>query len=448
MRILLVSANTCAVPYPVYPLGLDYVAGSIGEDHDVTILDMNIIGPESLGRRVKEFSPELIGLSIRNIDNTEASSPEGFIGGYRQIMETLHKNSSAPIVLGGSGFTIFPRRLMKELGAEYGVVGEGERMSLLVKTLGNGGDTDALPGIMRGEKGSGTPAPWDGPVLRRFDGSSPHVQFYLRNGGMLNLQTKRGCRFNCIYCTYPHIEGREPRLFPADEAADTALRLEKAGAKYFFVTDAVFNGDSSHAAAVAEAFIRKRVSIPWGAYFAPTRPEPGFFELMKRAGMTHVEFGTESLSDRMLGSYGKPFTLSDAAEAHKSAAGAGLHVSHFLLLGGPGESRDTVLETLSNAENLQRTVLFFFCGVRIYPHTRLYGIALADGQISESDGLLEPVFYQSRQIGNDDMLRMVHERAGERKNWVFGAGGGEITRILTRMYRRGRTGPLWEHLIQ
>src|SRR4030042_3371658 len=112
---------------------------------------------------------------------------------------------------------------------------------------------------------------------------------------MLNLQTKRGCSYNCIYCTYPHIEGSDLRPVPAGEVADTALELERAGAKYFFITDSAFNCDYEHSAEVARAFKEKGVSIPWGAFLAPTRPPSDYYRTLCGAGMTHAEFGTEEI---------------------------------------------------------------------------------------------------------------------------------------------------------
>ena len=67
-------------------------------------------------------------------------------------------------------------------------------------------------------------------------------------------------------------------------------------------------------------------------------------------------------------------------------------LAHYFLLGGPGENGDTLSETLINVDKLDKTVLFFFCGIRIYPHTALYDLAVETGQITDSQDLLDPVF--------------------------------------------------------
>jgi radical SAM superfamily enzyme YgiQ (UPF0313 family) len=449
MKVLLISANRLAAPYPVYPLGLDYVAASISEKHNVRIIDMNIVQNfENLSSEISAFNPEVVGISIRNVDNTDSASPLGFIDEYKQLVDWVKKNTKSPVVLGGSGFTIFPDKLLNALGADFGVIGEGEKFSLLLDAIGKNEKPAGIQGIIsRGDKGE-IPAPWNSTFSRANPCDSQHTSFYLSKGGMLNIQSKRGCPFKCVYCTYPHIEGSAQRIIPPEESAGSVLQIQKAGAKYFFITDSAFNSDYKHSRNVAEAFIKAGVSIPWGAFFAPTVPPEDYYSLMKKAGLSHVEFGTESLSDKMLAAYRKPFKTADVFKAHESAVKEGLYTAHYLLLGGPGETRETLDETLSNAGKLLKTVIFFFCGIRIYPHTALYDIALSEGIINDNEDLLNPVFYRSKYISTEEIIRIVNEKKGDRQNWIVGSGGDKTKRITEKMYRRGHSGPLWEMLIQ
>ncbi|MFZ3056826.1 MAG: radical SAM protein, partial [Smithella sp.] len=275
-----------------------------------------------------------------------------------------------------------------------------------------------------------------------------HTSFYLSYGGMLNLQTKRGCPFQCSYCTYPHIEGGRMRFYEPREIARNARELQDAGAKYIFITDSAFNASYDHSSQVAEAFIEAGVSIPWGGFFVPTVPPADYFKRMADAGLTHVEFGTESLSDTVLVNLRKPFTSSEVFTAHQQALDSGLHIAHYFLLGGPGENKQTLQETLTGIDNLSKAVFFFFCGVRIYPHTALYDVALREGQIAAGANILPPVFYRSPGITAPEIMKMVEDKANGRLNWLIGAGEAKATRILPKLYRRGFTGPLWEYLIQ
>jgi radical SAM superfamily enzyme YgiQ (UPF0313 family) len=449
MKVLLISANTLRIPYPVYPLGLDYVAGCLDSRYQTKIVDLNDYShPENLTARIREFSPDFAGVSIRNIDNTDVLNCRSFLPDYQNLVSQIRKNSRARIILGGSGFTIFPVEFMEALEADYGIVGEGERLALLLEALEKNQDVQKIPGVLTKGKTEIVYEPFEGTISRRYDPANPHNRFYLAYGGMLNLQTKRGCPFHCSYCTYPHIEGGRMRFYEPREIARSARELQDAGAKYIFITDSAFNASYEHSAQVAEAFIKAGVSVPWGGFFVPTVPPAGYFKRLAEAGLTHVEFGTESLSDVVIAHLRKPFSSRDVFAAHKEALGAGLHAAHYFLLGGPGENKETLQATLSGIDQLEKAVFFFFCGVRIYPHTALYDIALQEGQIAAKANILHPVFYRSAGITVEEIMKMVEKQANGRLNWIIGAGEAKATRILPRLYRRGFTGPLWEYLIQ
>lgn len=449
MKILLISANTLTVPYPVYPLGLDYVADSIPDGHETRILDMNSVKTTgALAGAVRAFAPDIVGLSLRNIDNTDTMDSKSFMDGYKEIMRAVRTNSAAPVVLGGSGFTIFPEELLELLEADYGIIGEGERFGLLIRALEKGADPGTVPGLIMRGSGALIPEPWEGSFSRRFDPDGGYLSFYLKRSGMLNLQTKRGCTFKCIYCTYPHIEGHSLRLIQPAEVARTARALQDAGARYIFITDSAFNSSVRHSLDVAGAFIKAGVSVPWGAFLVPASIPEDYFKALRDAGLAHAEFGTESLCGEMLSAYRKPFGVEDVFSAHRAALDSGIHVAHYLMLGGPGENRETLSVTLDNAQRLEKTALFFFCGVRIYPHTELYEIALKEGMLPDRGGLLEPVFYHSPHISKDEIFKAVEESRQGRPNWVVGSLGDKMVKMMRHMYNQGYYGPLWEYLIQ
>lgn len=446
MKVLLISPNTLTVPYPVYPLGLDYVAGAIPPVHEVRLADLNVTSLDDLARILLHYQPDIIGLACRNIDNTDAGEPLFLLESYRRIVQWLRQRSQALLVCGGSGFTIMPERVLAMLGADYGIVGEGERFGLLVETLARGGNPSTIPGVLRNGESASTPQPWEAPLMRKIPADSDHLRYYLENGGMLNLQSKRGCSFRCLYCPYPRIEGSKHRLIAPDEVAATALHLKEAGAKYLFLTDSAFNSDIEHSLAVARAFKAARLDLPWGAFFAPLRLPLDYFTIMAEAGLRHVEFGTESLSASMLKTYRKPFLVEDVLQAHESARQARLHVAHYFLFGGPGESEATVRESLEAIEGLGRSVFFFFTGIRVYPGTPLFETAVTEGQITRAHDLLEPFFYAPAAIDCAAIKSMIENKAAGRKNWITGSGGNTIAGTVSTLHRRGFVGPLWEYL--
>jgi radical SAM superfamily enzyme YgiQ (UPF0313 family) len=448
MKVLLISPNTLTTPYPVYPIGLDYVAGAIPAGHEVRLADLNVIDREGLAVLLDEFPPEIIGISCRNIDNIEAGDSQSFMPAIRELTDWLRQYSQAVIVCGGSGFTIMPERILAETGADYGIIGEGERFALLLAALQAGTNPLEVPGVIGSGESRPLPPPWQGTQHRRFRPDAAHNRFYIENGGMLNLQSKRGCSFRCLYCPYPQIEGGVHRLVDPAEVARCALQLQEAGAKYVFITDSAFNSEIAHSLAVADALRTAGLTIPWGAFFAPTKLPAGYFTAMAATGCRHAEFGTEALSATMLASYRKPFRPEDVGVAHDQARAAGLHVAHYFLLGGPQETAATVTETLDGIERLEKAVYFFFIGIRIYPGTALYDLAVTEGKISQGQDMLPPVYYEPDGIDRTAITALVQERAAGRNNWVIGSGGARTAAVIRAMHRRGYSGPLWEYLMR
>ena len=449
MKIMLISTNTMIDPYPAYPIGLDYVAHAVPPHHEVMIVDLNDLGENrTLAGILSEEQPDLIGLSIRNIDNTEATNVKSFSEGIGDLIRLIRLHTRAKVILGGSGFTILPGEWMRLLDADFGVIGEGERLPLLLDALEKNETTSGLPGILTKGEPVLFPEPWPGTFHRGPFANRPYTSFYLKKGGMLNLQTKRGCPFRCIYCTYPHIEGKTFRLVPPEEAAGTARMLQDAGARYLYMTDSTFNGHYEHSLAVARAFRKAGVSIPWGAFFTPTKPPEDYYRILADAGLRHVEFGTEALSNPMLAAYRKPFNLEDVRNAHRLALEAGLYIAHYLMLGGPGECEATLQETLDHSRSLEKAVYFIFGGIRIYPHTDLYDLALREGQIHPETDLLNPTFYWSSALDREKAMKMIANHTEGQSNWLVGSGTEKTTRILSRLYTRGHVGPLWEHMIR
>ncbi|PIP07974.1 MAG: B12-binding domain-containing radical SAM protein [Syntrophobacterales bacterium CG23_combo_of_CG06-09_8_20_14_all_48_27] len=448
MKVLLVSTNTMMEPYPPYPIGLDYVMNAISPPHQVKIADMNELKDgDALAGVLSRYQPDIIGLSIRNIDNIDEANTKTFIGEIRDLIGIIREHSGGFIVLGGSGFTILPGEFMSRLDADFGIIGEGERLQFLLQALERNESVSGLPGIVTMDSPVVFPEPWPRSFHRSFFRDHSHASFYLKRGGMLNLQTKRGCPFKCIYCTYPHIEGTRFRFAPPGEIAATARMLQDAGAGYIYITDSTFNGSAEQSLEVAAAFKKSGISVPWGGFFTPLSPSPDYYCILADAGLMHVEFGTEALSNSMLASYRKPFRLEDVFTSHRLAVAAGLHVAHYLMLGGPGEDEGTLKETLANADELEKAVFFVFGGVRIYPHTALYDLALKERQIERSRNLLEPAFYWSPALHRETVMDIVKEHAGSRANWVFGSGSQQTLKNLARLHARGRVGPLWEQVI-
>ena len=448
MDILLVSANREPNPYPVFPLGLSYLAGPLEScGHRLQVLDLLFTKDPiaALSETLDAFSPGAIVISIRNIDNVTYPGTKSYLSGIKEIVASCRDR--ATVIIGGSGFSIMPVQLLAHLDADYGVVGEGEEaLPELIGLLEAGLPTDALPGVLARGMSTFLPATQMSNIGQANRRLFPVERYHLE-GGMANLQTKRGCPFSCIYCVYPILEGNRLRLRPVKEIIfEIRALVEDHGVTYLYFVDDIFNYPPAFAEELCLALARETVSVNWTAFINPSFVTASLFEAMVAAGCDAVEFGTESGSQQMLANLGKSFGVDEIRSASLFCRDLGVDFAHYLLFGGPGESEATIDESFALMDELEPSAVIAMTGIRIFPGTALYHQALRDNIITAETSLLEPVFYLAPAI-RDTMCDMVAQRALARKNWV--APGMEINMsdaMLEALRHFPVRGPSWKQL--
>lgn len=440
--ILLISANTESSPYPVYPLALPRLAAALkSRGYEVSQYDMLSGSPPELERRIKAEKPGLIGLSLRNIDNIDSRTRKSYIGGYAGLAARIKTCTKAPVVLGGSGFSVFPGELMAELGADYGITGRGEETLCGLADLVFEG---AAPG-----KGlySGSGPDKKAQVSVPAEHDKDILQYYWRNAGMIGLQTKSGCPLSCVYCTYPLIEGKKVRFAEAGFVADEIERLRKDfGVEYVFFTDSVFNLSGERELELAETLIKRKTGISWGAFFSPSGIDGAYLETLKRSGLTHIELGSDSFSDTVLEAYEKNFRYADILKASREAFKAGIPVAQYLIFGGPGETAGTIKETFTKAREHSLTVFFSALGMRVYPGTGMARRARAENPLLPAECGLQPVFYFAPGLDGKLIEQFMRKEAGGAVNWVMPGDEAGNGKAMLRLRELGKKGPLWEYL--
>lgn len=449
-RVLLVNVNQCATPYPVYPLGLSHVASALERaGHTVLMLDMNR-DRDTLEKRITGFDPAVAGLSLRNIDDVDIEKKRFFVPDLVSAVKRVRGATRAKIVIGGSAFSLFPERLLEMSEADYGVKGEGERaLCELVAALESGSEVAGIPGLVHRVGGRAVleqPVACVSSDIPRAAHPAELVQYYRDQSAMLNVQTQRGCAFRCCYCTYPLIEGARFRYRNPSDVVEEVLSIKQRGLGYFFVVDSVFNTSREHMKAVCEALIASKAGMKWCAFLRPAGLDRDMMSLMARAGLTHIEFGSDSFCDSVLEAYGKAFTFEDILASSELAREHNVHYAHFLIAGGPGETEKTLREGFENSRRLKKTVVFPFVGMRLYPGTPLYQTALEQGTVDPGMSLLEPYFYVAPGLGASRARELLAEFSVQAKNWVVGELPPEMARVAEALRRKGIEGPLWEYL--
>lgn len=450
-QILLISANRCATPDPVFPLGLSHLNAALRRaGHGTRWLDWHANG-QSLEQALAEQRPGFVGVSLRNIDDVLIRRRTTYFEELSGLCQTVRRLNPCPVILGGSGFSIFPERLLELSGADFGLRGEGEAgLVSLLAALETGRDPGAIPGLVYRRDGQIRANP---PRAAAFDGDveaadrpPPLVAHYLRSSGMLNVQTQRGCAHGCCYCTYPLIEGRTHRRRPPEAVADEFAQLQAAGVRYAFIVDSVFNSSPRHVLETCEAIRRRGLSLRWGCFLRPQGLTSELMRVMARAGLTHAEFGSDSFCDTVLAEYGKHFTFADVLLSSELARQAGIEVCHFLICGGPGETPETLRTSYENSRRLDGAVVMAVVGMRIYPGTQLFERAVREGRLAAAADLLQPAYYVAPGLTADAIFGQLQEFSRHSPSWIVGDPTPEYSRLVERLRGRGVVGPLWSYL--
>jgi hypothetical protein len=429
MRILLVNTNRKADLMAAPPIGLCYVATATRRaGHEVRVLDLCFTGRRAakhLRASIASFVPDVVGLSVRNVDNANMLRPVSYLPGVREMVAEVRRLSAAPVVVGGSGASLMPEAVLRHVGADAIVVSDGERsFPRLIEALAAGEAWTGIPGVGLMSDGRFHLTPPDFPS---FQFEAPEVGHwvdmapYERLGGSYNVQSKRGCPHRCIYCTYnSSLEGhrlrkRDPREV-VDEIEQAVLKHRPRTVEF---VDSVFNDPPEHTRAILEEIIRR----PWKADFTAMGVQPlhldrEMLDLMWQAGFRSFMITPESASDTMLSSYRKGFGRDEVIRAAEALAHTRFSTWWCFLLGGPGETHATLQESLDFCrQNLRlqrgsaRHVAQLFFGVRLYPGTELWRAALHERIIAPDADPIQSLWYVSPELNVQRALDQMEEAA-------------------------------------
>jgi radical SAM superfamily enzyme YgiQ (UPF0313 family) len=213
------------------------------------------------------------------------------------------------------------------------------------------------------------------------------------------------------------IEGKGTRKRSVKSVIDALSRYASAGFDHFFFVDNTFNLPQGYAIDLCDRMIDAGLGISWRCILYPGKVEEELVEKMAKSGCVEVSLGMESGSDIILKKMNKRFLKDDVRHASDLLKKHGIRRMGFLLLGGPGETRQTVMESLKFADSLELEMVKVTIGIRIYPDTDLARHAKRVGILSADNNLLSPRFYIEN--GMKGWLRkVVQEWMKDRPNWI------------------------------
>jgi anaerobic magnesium-protoporphyrin IX monomethyl ester cyclase len=362
------------------PLGLGYLASALQQiGADVELVDCTFQKPQQAIERVVGAHPDVVG----------------FYCMFSMKKTTIELAQSIRLQLGGACLFVvggpLPSWTPESFLGVFDVVavGEGEQtMTELAQRIAEHKSFSDVKGIVYPtSKGTVHTAPRNFiedldslafPARDRFDNDA-YKNYYRRNFHYTttSMITSRGCPFNCDFCSRP-IFGADMRTRSVDNIVDEVEQIAGLGYERVWFADDCFTLNNRHLTAVCDELEKRRLDVGWECLSRVDTMNSEVAAAMKRAGCIRVFFGIESGNDSVLEIMNKRITTLQAKQAVKTAKEAGLQVGAFFIVGYPGESSRTVLDTIRFASKLPLDYLSFTLPYPI-PGTPLYERVKGDG---------------------------------------------------------------------
>lgn len=431
MRVLVVATNRERLPMPVMPVGACIIAAAAERaGHEVRLLDLMWARrpARALDREIRDFRPEVVGLSVRNMDDTAWLRSRFYLDDARDWVRQV-KEAGLKAVVGGACLGVHPAAITAWLEADVGIWGDGELAFVeLLARMQDGRPWDDVPGLVVPVPG-GEPRvnpQWRVPDLAQVPRPRAwrwlDCDRYAPSGGPLPVQARRGCVFDCDYCTYKAIEGGTYRLRSVEDVVDELreIALARPGAEVEFV-DSTFNVPLDWSVDLCRAIADSKL----GLHLQTSDLNPGvvderLFPSMEAAGFTQILVTPEAASEAMLESLGKGFGVEDVRKAARLRREVGFAVMWVFMLGGFGESEATLAETFDFIDReIPRTdMVFLQPGLRVYPNTGLHRRLLDLGLVAEDDPLIRPFYYLSPELSEMRYRDLIVEQIKAHPNYV------------------------------
>ena len=374
-----------------YPLGLAYLQSYIEhhrpEKDEFINLYLNNVPYEQCYREIKEnlknFQPDVFGVSIMTHSRVTA---------YRMI-EYVHENyPDTKIVVGGMHPSVMWKQMVEKYPYIVAVRGEGEvTFNELIEVYSGEKDMelDEVAGIAfhDGEKVVATTGR---PLVANIDDLPfPKHELFVKDGKTIgNLLTSRGCPYKCNFCVLDHTSLRKVRFRSGENIADEVEKLitEFPTINTIWIHDDAFMINKARTLEFCDAIIRRGIKTQFvaSARFRPISPE--VVQKMEQAGFVHVLFGLESGADNVISGMRKGITKEHVRYGSSLFAQSKMKATAFLIAGLPGETDETIQETIDFVQEIQNINYLYYddMGVAmIYPGTEMYTMAKATGKIDD-----------------------------------------------------------------
>jgi len=375
------------------PLGLAYIASSLKKNHKINIKIIDALAEnlseEALLKKVSEFSPSIIGITVLTQQIEMALSFS-----KKVKCQKLCKF----IVLGGPHVHFEHENLIKDSNVDVCVRGEGEiTFSELVDALMEGTDLSQIKGITYKEKNGGCKINEDRPFMKNLE------QIPFPDRGLLNnnlykapislggekaftsILATRGCPFKCHFCSLSKMWKSMQRRRSVENVLDEIGELyEKSKIVAFSFVDDLLVADKKWAMELCRGLCERGLNkkIIWDCCGRIKLMTPELLKEMKKAGCRCVIYGIEFGSQRMLDFINKRITIEDIHKTISMTNKVGIPIKGLFMMGYPTETKETLQDTLNLAKSL-RMDFFTVSIVSPYPGTELYNYCVERNMLVE-----------------------------------------------------------------
>ncbi len=346
------------------PMGVYFVGAMLKENgFDVEILNWHDANsrPDMIRETLISKKPDVVGFSILHANRW---------GGVEIARVARELDPGVTIVFGGVGASFLWEHLLTHFPEiDYVVVGEGERPFLEIVSALEKGDSAAVEGIDGvALRKSGKPARTrPAAPVRDIDLLPDPSKFFTYQ----HLSLTRGCPGACSFCGSPGFWGRRVRFHSAGYFVDQIERLYTKGVRFFHVSDDTFTLSKKRVIAVCRTILERGLRIPWAAISRVDRTDEEMLYWMRMAGCVQISYGVESGSEKIRRILNKNLAREDISRAFDLTMKYGILARAYFIYGCPGETRETIGETLELIREIKPLAAIFYI-LDLFPGTALF----------------------------------------------------------------------------
>jgi anaerobic magnesium-protoporphyrin IX monomethyl ester cyclase len=385
--------------HPLFPpLGLAYMAAVLEQNaFEVKIIDCPVcqINHEKLKAELAAYDPTIVGIG---------SMTPTIVSALKSAQVAKEACPDAKVLMGGPHATFADREILNdEKAVDIIVRGEGEETIVeLAKQAPNMQKIGEVKGIsFRKEKQIIQTV--NRPFIQDLDALPrpaykyvPMEKYRITGKTLLPIITSRGCPFQCSFCVASQMFGQRFRMRSSKNVLDELEWLrDEYGAEGIAFQDDTLTFDKRRATEICDGMIERKINLPWGCGTRADVVTKEVLEKMAKAHCNETMFGIESGCQRMRAVLKKGVTNEQCWNAIKWAKEAGMFVTVSVILGYPGETKESLQETLDFARKLEPDDVWL-CHATPYPGTYLrdlvksYGWKMSDNW--ELYNTMNPIF--------------------------------------------------------